>query len=295
MTGSADTPILEDIQACAVRLDDLPDGASTLYRALGSNAARNDFAPILDKLGEKADVRFGPSGGRSSDTTALPFFNIAASGRGIMAAVGWSGKWKAAVKRTRPSRGPDGRNGQDAFSAPAREKRSARPRSPCSFGKGMTAWTATISSAGSSSPITRLGSKGKPVELPLSHGVGFGGPFPCNEYVCATESYALAMIDRLKQFGIEPDACWIDAGWYENATKNWWPGVGNWTVNKANFPRGLKPVTDAARRWGKGFVLWFEPERVYEGTRLDREHPGLADRASGQFQPPAQSGQSQAP
>jgi alpha-galactosidase len=81
------------------------------------------------------------------------------------------------------------------------------------------------------------------------------------------------MIDRLKQFGIEPDACWIDAGWYENATKNWWTGVGNWTVNKTNFPRGLRPVTDAARRWGKGFVLWFEPERVYQGTRLDREHP----------------------
>jgi alpha-galactosidase len=114
---------------------------------------------------------------------------------------------------------------------------------------------------------------GRPVELPLSCGVGFGGPFPCNEYVCATESYALAMIDRLKQFGIEPDACWIDAGWYENATKNWWQGVGNWTVNRANFPRGLKPVTEAARQWGKGFVVWFEPERVYPGTRLDREHP----------------------
>jgi alpha-galactosidase len=115
--------------------------------------------------------------------------------------------------------------------------------------------------------------RGVPVELPLSSGVGFGGPFPCNEYVCATESYALAMIDRMKQFGLEPDDCWIDAGWYENATKSWWQGVGNWEVNKANFPRGLKPVTDAAKAWGKGFVLWFEPERVYEGTRLDREHP----------------------
>jgi alpha-galactosidase len=115
---------------------------------------------------------------------------------------------------------------------------------------------------------------GKPLVLPINHGVGFGGPFPCNEYVCATESYALAMIERLRQFGIEPDACWIDAGWYENATRNWWSGVGTWEVNKTNFPRGLKPVTEAAKKWGgKGFVLWFEPERVYEATWLDREHP----------------------
>ena len=107
---------------------------------------------------------------------------------------------------------------------------------------------------------------------PLQLRRGIRRPPPCNEYVCATEIYALAMIDRLRQFGIEPDACWIDAGWYENATRNWWTGVGNWTVNRTNFPRGLKPVTDAARLWGKGFVVWFEPERVYEGTRLDREH-----------------------
>jgi alpha-galactosidase len=35
----------------------------------------------------------------------------------------------------------------------------------------------------------------------------------------------------------------------------------------------LKPVTEAAKKWGKGFVVWFEPERVYEATWLDREHP----------------------
>ena len=271
--GSADSLILEDILACAVRFDDLPEGPATLYRALGSNAVRSDFAPVLDKLGEKADVRFGPSGGRSSDASALPFFNIAAPGRGIMAAVGWSGKWKAAVKRT-SAKTLDLAAGMDA--AHFRLHPGEEVRSPS---MALVFWKGDDRLAGHNlfrrfilaHHTPRI--QGKPIELPLSHGVGFGGPFPCNEYVCATESYALAMIDRLKQFGIEPDACWIDAGWYENATGNWWTGVGNWTVNRTNFPRGLKPVTDAARRWGKGFVVWFEPERVYQGTRLDREHP----------------------
>ncbi|OGD18760.1 MAG: hypothetical protein A2Y69_15425, partial [Candidatus Aminicenantes bacterium RBG_13_59_9] len=123
--------------------------------------------------------------------------------------------------------------------------------------------------------------QGRPVDLPLSHGVGFGGPFPCNEYICATESYALAMIERLRQFGIDPEACWIDAGWYENSTKSWWSGVGSWFPSRERFPRGLKPVTEAAKKWGKGFVVWFEPERVYEGTWLDREHPEWLTRLPG--------------
>lgn len=280
-TGSADTPILQDVLACAVRLVDLPDGEAMLYRALGSNATRSDFAPIQDKLGEKADVRFGPAGGRSSDATALPFFNIASAGKGIVAAVGWSGKWKAAIKRTSPKT-LELTAGMDASRfrlRPGEEVRS--PSIALVFWKGPDRLDGhnlfrRFVLAHHSPRIN-----GKPAALLLSHGVGFGGPFPCNEYVCATESYALAMIDRLKQFGIEPDACWIDAGWYENATGNWWTGVGNWTVNAANFPRGLKPVTEAARRWGKGFVVWFEPERVYQGTRIDREHPDWVTKLPG--------------
>jgi len=271
--GASDTPILEDVQACAVRFDDWPQGPMTLFRAKGSNAEKDDFAPIQDALTEKAEVRFGPTAGRSSDTEALPFFNIAASGRGVVAAVGWSGKWLASVKRPGP-------RSLELQAGMTRTRFKLRPeeevRSPSI---ALLFWKSADRMAGHNlfrrfvlahhTPLIQ----GRPVSLPLAAGIGFGGPFPCNEYVCATESYALAMIDRLKQFGIDPEDCWIDAGWYENATRFWWSGVGTWSVNRANFPRGLKPVTEAARKWGKGFVLWFEPERVYQGTQLDREHP----------------------
>ena len=271
--GRAATPILENVKACAVRFDDWPAGPLTVHRARGSNAERSDFGPLQDVLSEKSEVQFGPSAGRSSDTTALPFFNVAAPGRGLMVAVGWSGRWKAAVRRAGPGR-------LELETGMERTHFRLRPgeevRSPST---ALLFWTSGNRLDGHNlfrrfvlahhTPVIQ----GRPVQLPLCCGVGFGGPFPCNEYVCATETYALAMIERLKQFGIEPEACWIDAGWYENATKYWWSGVGSWTVNRTNFPRGLKPVTEAARKWGKGFVLWFEPERVYEGTRLDREHP----------------------
>jgi len=279
--GSSDTPVIADVLSCAVRFNDWPEGEAVLYRALGSDAQRSDFAPVRDALPENAEVRFGPSKGRSSDTTAFPFFNIAAPERGIVAAIGWSGKWKASVKKTGPRalRLDAGMERTYFRLKPGEEVRS--PSTALLFWKsgdrmaGHNLFRRFVLAHHTPRPQER------PVELPLSHGVGFGGPFPCNEYICATESYALAMIDRLRQFGIDPEACWIDAGWYENATKSWWSGVGSWFPSRERFPRGLKPVSEAARKWGKGFVLWFEPERVYEGTWLDREHPEWLTKLTG--------------
>jgi alpha-galactosidase len=277
-TGRAATPIISDVRACAVGFPDLADAASgpmTLYRARGSSAARSDFGPIEESLPPAAKVRFGPTAGRSSDTHALPFFNVASPTHGVVAAVGWSGRWQAAVSRG------DGANARavDIVAGMAETRFKLLPgeevRTPS---VALLFWKGPDRMAGQNlfrrfilahhMPQTN----GRPTPLPINHGVGFGGPLPCNEYVCATESYAIGMIERLHQFGIEPDACWIDAGWYENPTNQWWSGVGTWTVNRKNFPRGLKPVTEAARKYGQGFVVWFEPERVYEGTWLDREH-----------------------
>ncbi len=286
--GSADTPVIEKLRACAVALTGFAPSAADpvrLYRARGSAAERSDFAPIDETLAAGAEVRFGPTAGRSSDTNALPFFNVAAAGHGVVAAVGWSGRWEASVGR----KGADPR-AVDISAGMAETHFRLRPgeevRTPS---VALVFWKDADRMAGhnlfrrfvlahhmpraaGAGAGAAGGGSGRPVPLPIAHGVGFGGPLPCNEYVCATESYAIGMIERLHQFGIEPDACWIDAGWYENKTPYWWSGVGSWTPNLKNFPRGLKPVTEAARKYGQGFVLWFEPERVYEGTWLDREH-----------------------
>jgi alpha-galactosidase len=280
--GASDTPLIEGVQACDVVFADRPGGDAFLHRALGSNAARSDFGPVQDALTVNAEVVFGPSAGRSSDATALPFFNIASDGAGIMVAVGWSGRWTAAVKRTGPQT-ISLKTGQASTRFRLHPGEEVRLPSIA-----LVFWKAPDRLAGHNLFRRFLLAHHAPSAvrktdlLPLSSSVGFGGPLPCNEHVCATESYVLAAIDRLRQFGLEPDACWIDAGWYDNASKSWWTGVGNWTINKANFPRGLKPITDATRAWGgKRFVLWFEPERVYEGTRIDREHPEWVTKLPG--------------
>jgi alpha-galactosidase len=271
--GRTDTPILRDILIASLGLERLGEGTAVLHRARGSDAARSDFAPIAEALPAGSEVTFGPRGGRSSDN-ALPFFNIAGSDRGIMAAIGWTGRWKAVVR---------GEAGGAIGLAAGMEKTHFRLhpgeeiRSPS---MALVFWKSADRIDGHNlfrrflrdhhSP--RPG--GAPVVPPISHGVGYGGPAPCSEYTCATEIRVLAMIDRLAQFGLDPDAYWIDAGWFEGVPgQYWWDTVGSLRPDPDRFPRGLKPVGDEARRRDKGFVLWFEPERVFQGTRLDREHP----------------------
>ena len=223
--GRADTPIIENVLIASVRFDDWPEGPAMLYRARGSDAVREDFGPIEDPLGLAAEVSFGTRGGRSSDA-ALPFFNVAGSGRGVMAAIGWTGRWKAAVRR------PESRViGLEAGMAtthfrlhPGEDVRSASMA--LLFWKGDDRFDGHNLFRRFVLAHHSPRQNGKLVEPPISHGVGFGGLFPCNEYTCATESRVLAHIDRLSQFGIEPDAYWIDAGWWQGDKSFRWDGVG---------------------------------------------------------------------
>jgi len=272
-SSRSNTPMIENIQAADTGFPFPAKGNSILHRAMGSNAERTDFAPVDEPLNPGGEAKFGPREGRSSGNGALPFFNIEAPGEGAMVGIGWSGKWKASVRR-------DAGGGIRLLAGMEKTHFSLRPgeevRTPS---VAFLFWSGNDRLRGHNlfrRFILRHHTpqrNGRPVTLPLASGLGFGGPRPCNEYSCATETYAIAMAYRLEQFGIVPEAGWIDAGWYEGSEQGWWMGVGNWVINKKNFPNGIRPVSDVAKKLGMGFVLWFEPERVYQGTRLDREHP----------------------
>ncbi len=270
--GPAATPIIDDVLITDVRFEGWPEGPATLFRARGSDAVRADFGPIEDALAAGADVAFKTRGGRPSDA-ALPYFNIAGAGRGVMAAIGWTGRWKAAVRRPE-SRVVGLQTGMESTHFrlhPGEDVRSASMA--LLFWKGDDRLDGHNLFRRFVLAHHTPRRNGKPVEPPVSSGISFGGPPPCELYNCATEGSLLAYMDRLSQFGIEPDAYWIDAGWWESKVSFWWDGVGTWKPDPKRFPRGLKPIGDAARSRGKDFVLWFEPERAYKGTELDREHP----------------------
>ena len=272
--GQDDTPLLEDLQVLDVSFTRKQKGDFVLHRALGSSATRNDFAPIAEMMQPGAPVTLAPIGGRSSNTTAFPFFNIEAVGEGgVMVGIGWSGQWAALLGREE-GLSLSVRAGMELTHLklhPGEEIRTPRVL--------LLEWKGNDYLAGHNL-LRRFilahhvpKKDGEPAALPFA-GTGSPAYFDASntgpEFNDATEANQIAYAERYHQLGLATDYWWIDAGWFEGA----WPnGVGNWSIRKDGFPNGLRPISDAVKKLGMGFVLWFEPERVYQGTWLDREHP----------------------
>ena len=91
----------------------------------------------------------------------------------------------------------------------------------------------------------------------------------------------LEMLKSIKETNADFDCYWIDAGWYGDGqqanegdySEYWVKNVGSWFVNPWLYPDGMGVVGDAVHALGKKFLLWFEPERAYEGSKILQEHP----------------------
>ena len=76
--------------------------------------------------------------------------------------------------------------------------------------------------------------------------------------------------DTAKELGIE--AFMVDAGWFGHG--NWGEGVGDWTENLLEGPKGrLAELSKHIRDNGMVFGLWFEPERAGLESHAVKEHP----------------------
>lgn len=254
-------------------------GEFKLLHAKGSDGERADFMPMIDPIAAGAEFSLSPANGRSSDTSAFPFFNIITpDGKGAVVGIGWTGTWLAnvACDDDRSVRLTTGMKSLDLYLYPNESIRT--PRVAMLFWQGgdymtgQNAFRQLILKHYTHRVDDDYG------HAPLCGGFDWGDPSPCNEYSCLTEEYAVALIKRHKQFGLTPEVFWLDAGWYDgcgalNARGNWYNMVGNWKVDAERFPRGLKPLADAAHSVGAKFMVWFEPERVCPGTLFAELHP----------------------
>lgn len=271
-TSEKNTPILEKVAVVDYSFHAGTKGSFVLHHARGSNAAKTDFQPIDENMEVGKSIYMTPSGGRSSDNTAFPFFNIEMPGQqGIMVAVGWTGKWYADVRQL-DEKSVSLKSGMEKLKLKLYPNEEIRTPKIC-----LLFWNGEDRMIGHNQfrkfvlvHHTRK-INGTHAELPFSAFLAREGPPPCNEHTCATESFTVAMINRHHQFHIVPEIFWLDAGWY--ACNGKWPNVGNWSPNIENFPNGLKPVTDAAHQVGAKFLLWFEPERVTQGTLFANKNP----------------------
>lgn len=85
-----------------------------------------------------------------------------------------------------------------------------------------------------------------------------------------TETGQKALAARAAKLGVELFV--IDDGWFGKRNTDH-AGLGDWVVNPAKFPNGLKPLISYVNGLGMDFGLWVESEMVNPDSNLDRAHP----------------------
>jgi len=282
-TGREPTPILEQVRALDTSFQSVA-GRFILHWAVGSDAKPTDFAPRDQDLEPGAPASFSPVGGRSSNTNALPFFNLEApqvkgqEGRlkgaqpgadspargGVIIGLGWSGQWSASFV--------DGTQGVHTRAGMERMRLSLKPgesiRTPRIL---LLFWNGSDWLRGQN--LLRQFILAHDSPMPGGHLPTL--PVAACSWVAfdsgnkVTEKNQIEFASTYKRM-MPIDTFWLDAGWFEGG----WPnGVGNWFAKKDAFPHGLRPLSDAVHNMGMRFIVWFEPERVYQGTWLDTHHP----------------------
>ena len=260
--GTKDSPILEEI-----RLGGTVDGTgASLYHGNGDTCTGAGYEWWETPVG-KEGLTLAPCGDGTSCNGAFPYMRLRFDGWGVNVAVGWSGTWTASFAEN--GEGTCIKCGQKRCRMTVHPGETVRTPTlalvayPGDDDAGRNTWrrwhAAHILPTVNGEPIPPLccvhliGEQGKP------------------EFTGAREETQIAAMEAYHKNGLRPDVWWIDAGWYPCDFD--WFRVGTWHANPDHFPRGLGPVGEKCRELGMKLLLWFEPERAYKGSQMDREHP----------------------
>lgn len=263
--GSADSPIIQDVQTVDVELS-TGDAAQpvVLHQLHGDSCGEMSFLPFDTTLAAGERYALAPARGRPSQETAFPFWNLRHGDRGVVTAVGWSGQWAASFDRASagPTKFRAGMEKTHLLLHPGESIRTPRVL--------MMFWHGDRRAA--QNRFRRLmlfkyvpKQHGKPLHMPVCLQT-FDRYHPVPGW--ATEQGQINAVNVARKLGC--DTYWFDAAWFVGGFPS---GAGNWYHKPEEFPRGLKPIGDLCRDYGMDFVLWFEPCRVAPDTQIAREHP----------------------
>jgi alpha-galactosidase len=262
-TGTQPTPILENIRPLDMTLPLDDRGPIVFHHAKGSNSAADDYMTIDTPLAAGQGIAIPAAGQRAQ--TYLPYFNIETQRGGLVGAIGWTGQWALSVQRQgeRTAVVQAGQKTTHLKLLPGESIRTPRILLVRWRGSDRMRGHNLLRRVLLAHYVPRVEGR---VATPLLT-QNMWEVFDSGN--ATTEQNQLEAIARMPSMNLE--GYWLDAGWFEGG----WPnGVGSWMPRTDHFPRGLRPLGDAAHKAGLKFVLWFEPERVADGSRIAREHPG---------------------
>lgn len=89
-------------------------------------------------------------------------------------------------------------------------------------------------------------------------------------YFDFNEDKILTIADKAKDAGVELFV--LDDGWFGQRDDDF-TSLGDWFVDEAKLPNGLKSLAEKIQAMGMQFGLWFEPEMVSPKSELYKAHP----------------------
>ncbi len=267
--GTRDTPIIEDI----LPLDwtTTPGANCTVRHARGSDGQASDFEPLEEHFGPGGQDHLESSGGDPSSRNTLPFFNLQTGDHGVIAAIGWTGNWKADFNYDRTTQAltiAAGMKQTHLVLHPGEEIRTPRiVLMNWSGGDWMAAqntWRRFLLAYYS----------------PQNQGKPMRGPVVFGSWGSEEIDKKIALIQWVHDQAIPFDFYAVDAGWYggsvgseANGSSPWWKNRGDWFPSPLYYPNGIKPLGDALKAASLGFSLWIEPETTMPDRKIVTDHP----------------------
>jgi len=260
-TGDIDTALISDIKIIDGALD-CPDAC--LIHGNGDTLKEDGYEWFRDEMDHTVVKQ--PSDGTSCNG-AFPYMRLQCADFGVNIGIGWPTMWRAEFGLA--DGGVHIRIGQKRCSMVIRSGETMRtPR--INFvayegdeKRGTNMWRRWYFAH----ILPRENGEPLPPKF-CAHVFGAGGH---PEFTGATEENQVGGIVDYVRRGLKPDIWWVDAGWYPCDYE--WTHTGTWLPDEKRFPNGLVPLGEKCDENGIQLLLWFEPERVRQGTKLANEHP----------------------
>lgn len=225
------------------------------------------FCPeYLDKAPNNTKC-FKNVSGRSSDGM-MPFFDVTACDNGYITAIGWTGDWKAEFQKQKDGIAMKSGLKDTYFYLKPDEKIRTSSVLIMKYTKAEDKYNKfrRLIKENFSHRACTLSERDGLLAFEL-----WGG-LPSREMN--------KRLEELRRHDIKFDDIWIDAGWYGSCTKcddafsgDWASHTGEWEINTSVHPGELLDVSESAKAMGAKLMLWFEPERALDGTKIVTQHP----------------------
>lgn len=268
--GDTDTEILSEIDAIDA---DFCGAEPVLQHGNGDDCSGNGYKFFEDALtGEPLTIT--PRDDGTSCAGAYPFFRVKFEDYILTGAIGWTGTWKATF--TANEMGINLKAGQRFCHfklLPGETMRTPRiclmiTESACE-NRAINMWRKFYNKH----IMPKQWGENIPNKL-CAHVFSYKLP----EFTGASEDNQIYGLKKYLKRGIDIDLWWFDAGFYRCDGN--WPAIGTWKEDQVRWPNnGLAPLGEECAKNDIDFMVWFEPERVTNGSEIETEHPDFLLRA----------------